>query len=416
VSAKSLAVVAATLPLVAKAGTEFTGHFYKRMFEAHPELLNTFNLTNQRRGLQKAALFSAVARSATALVTGGKLPMEMLEGVCQKHCALHVVPAQYDVVAEHILGTITDLLNPGQSVLDAWGELYMALAGHLIRREEAIYSEVETRPGGWRGPRTFVVKEKARKSTHITAFDFVPKDGETVCDFSPGQYVTVWVNPAGTEYRQPRHYSLTNSPNGTSYSIAVRKVEGGLVSSHMHDNVQVGDEIELSAPYGNFNLAGAEQLWTTEIDAPVVLLSAGVGITPMLSMLNSLEDHMLPHKTGHPIVWLHAARNGDEHAFRDYIISLAKEHPEEVVRRVWYSHPGANDLRGDSNTSKYHFDGQMDLTAVKEQLPLGDPRTLYFFCGPIPWMQLVARQLTEFGVPAESLNFEAFGPAAKILP
>merc|ERR1712187_239485 len=113
----------------------------------HPELLDTFNVTNQRRGTQQAALFSAIARSATSLLSSGTLPPAMLEGINHKHCALNVVPAQYDVVGEHILGTITDLLNPGQTVLDAWGELYGALANQGIKREEEMDKDVESRPG-----------------------------------------------------------------------------------------------------------------------------------------------------------------------------------------------------------------------------------------------------------------------------
>merc|ERR1719436_2011093 len=111
----------------------------------------------------------------------------MLEGINHKHCALNVVPEQYNVVGEHILGTITDLLNPGQTVLDAWGELYGALADQCIKREEEIYKDVESRPGGWRGIRRFIVREKQVKSNHITSFTFEPADGKPVADFSAGQ-------------------------------------------------------------------------------------------------------------------------------------------------------------------------------------------------------------------------------------
>jgi len=242
--------------------------------------MGTFNVTNQRRGTQQAALFSAIARSATSLLSSGTLPQDMLEGVNHKHCALNVQPAQYDVVAEHILGTITDLLNPGQAVLDAWGELYVALADQCIKREEEIYKDVESRAGGWRGIREFVVTEKTVMSKHITSFTFEPTDGKEVANFSAGQYTTIWFQAPGWEHRQPRHYSLTNAPNGTSYSIAVKKEEKGLVSGHLHDRVAVGDKVELSPPYGDFNIAGCEKLWTSAVDAPIVLMSAGVVLRP----------------------------------------------------------------------------------------------------------------------------------------
>merc|ERR1719375_2140628 len=109
---------------------------------------------------------------------------------------------------------------------------------------------------------------------------------------------------------------------------------------------------------------------------------------------------MISHRgDAHPIVWLHAARNGKEHAFREYVVGLAQSHPEEIItRRVWYSDATVDDVRGDHNTALYHFDGRMELAKVKPQLPLADPRALYYFCGPAPWMRSVASQLTDLGV------------------
>lgn len=270
----------------------------------------------------------------------------MLEGINHKHCALGVVPAQYDVVAEHILGTITDLLDPGESVLGAWAELYTALAKQCIDREEAIYQEVESKPGGWRGQRKFTIKEKVVKSDHITSFTLAPSDGKRVVDFSAGQYLTVWLHPSGWEHRQPRHYSLINSPNGENYQIAVKKEPNGLVSGYLHDKMAVGDELDISAPYGNFNVAGSEKLWLSDVNAPIVLLSAGVGLTPMLSMLHTLEDDFGLYDTDRHVLWLHAAKNGREHAFRDYLVTQALAHPNDITRRVWYSEPNPDDVRG----------------------------------------------------------------------
>lgn len=441
VSAGSLALVGASLPLVAKAGTGFTGHFYGRLFEAHPELLNTFNVTNQKTGKQRAALFGAIARSATGLLTNGQLPLDMLEGVCQKHCALNVLPTHYDVVGEHIVGTIVDLLDPGESILNAWIELYGSLAGYMIRREEEIYREVESRPGGWRGTRQFTVAKKRSQSSSITEFEFVPNDRKPICNFQSGQYVTVWVKPPQeqSEYRQPRHYSIINSPSSSliddvannntpnSYKIAVRKQPDGLVSTYLHDWVEEGDVIDLSPPMGDFTIANAHHLWTAAENAPpVVLLSAGVGMTPMLSMLHTLEDNAYFDECGdrcegddhaQKLLWLHGAKNGQEHAFKDYLVSMGKEHPDHVTRRVWYSEPNDDDaiVMGDKNTAPYHFSGQMDLEQVKHYLPLDHDSALYYFCGPLPFMESIQKQLLEFGVPEDRLHCESFGPADQSL-
>jgi len=289
---------------------------------------------------------------------------------------------------------------------------YTALAKQCIDREEQIYKEVESQPGGWRGHRKFTMSEKVVKSKNITSFTLTPSDGKQVVAFSAGQYITVWLHPQGWEHRQPRHYSLTNSPNGENYQIAVKKEENGFVSTYLHDKMAVGDELELSAPFGNFNVAGTEKLWLSDVTAPIILMSAGVGITPMLSMLHTLEDSFGLYDTDRHVLWLHAAKNGREHAFRDYLVTQALAHPNDITRRVWYSEPNPDDVRGYLNTSPYHFDGRMSLKDVEELLPVRDDRAHYFFCGPSPWMNSIRDQLLHYGVAEHALHFEAFGPAS----
>lgn len=409
---KALDIVQATLPAVSAAGADFAAHFYKRLFAAHPELLNTFNATNQRAGRQPKAFFSAIATSAVCVLENGTLPIALLEGVCQKHCALHVEPTQYATFGKHLIETIADLFTPDQEVLDAWGELYGALADHCMKREGELYKHMESLPGGWRGTRSFILQEKDVMSKHITKFKLVPEDGKPISTFSPGQYTTLWLHPSSWPHRQPRHYSLTSTPCEESYTIAVRKEEHGLVSSFLHDHTVVGDKIDLSAPCGNFGVAGCEVLWLSEPDAPVVLMSAGVGITPILSILASLKSGPTESR---PVTWFHAAENGREHALRDYIVGLARAHPSNITRRVWYSEPTADDVRGSGSKAPYHFEGHMNLSAVKDILPLEDARTQYFLCGPGPWMKSVSHQLMDFGVRKNTLHYESFLSAEDIL-
>ncbi len=124
VSPENLKTVKATLPLVAKAGTNFTKHFYGRMFAANPELKNVFNQTNQAMGGQPKKLLKTVALAAQSAIDTGELPGEAIEGICQKHAALGVGKEAYAVVGEHFLGTIEDLLTKDETVLGAWGALY----------------------------------------------------------------------------------------------------------------------------------------------------------------------------------------------------------------------------------------------------------------------------------------------------
>ena len=160
VEQKHLDAVKATLPLVAKAGTDFTKHFYNRMFTSNPELMNIFNQTNQALGGQPKKLLKTVAIAAQAAIETGELPGEAIEGICQKHAALHVTPEAYDVVGANILGTIEDLLTTDADILNAWGALYGNIAQVFITREAEIADEVANIPGSWSGRRKFILEEK----------------------------------------------------------------------------------------------------------------------------------------------------------------------------------------------------------------------------------------------------------------
>jgi len=334
VSKKDLDTVKATLPLVAEAGTDFTKHFYSRMFKAHPELLNVFNQTNQALPSgQPKKLLKTVAVAAQAAIETGELPGEAIEGICQKHAALSIAPEAYDVVGEHIIGTITDLLTDDKNVLSAWGALYGDIAAVFTSRENELYNEMEKTPGGWLGRRSFRLEKKEKISDTVARFQFVPMDGGPTPLFKPGKFTTVWVDVGNTEgpyanyTEQPRHYTLNLPRNpedeGKALSISVKKQ--GLVSNILHE-AEIGSNFDLSAPYGCFDLSGVEELWLSQIDAPVVFISGGVGITPVLAMLENIY-------VTRPASWLHASQNGKVHAYRDRLREIAAVREGALQRR-----------------------------------------------------------------------------------
>lgn len=164
------------------------------------------------------------------------------------------------------------------------------------------------------------------------------------------------------------------------------------MSNYLHQQAQEGDVIYIAPPHGDFFLDVAP---TT----PVALISAGVGQTPMLGMLNTLHDNQ--HQA--QVHWLHAAENGSVHAFADEVADIAGRMPN-LSRHVWYREPGADDVEG----RDYHSRGLMDLSAL--QGSLADPQMHYYFCGPVAFMQFVGKQLLEMGVEAERIHYECFGP------
>ncbi|GAL08369.1 flavohemoprotein [Photobacterium aphoticum] len=388
-SPETIAIIKATTPAVAQTGPALTAHFYERMFHHNPELKDIFNMSNQRNGDQREALFNAICAYATHIDNLAAL-LPAVEKIAQKHTSFLITAEQYAIVGGHLLATIDELLSPGQEVLDAWGEAYGVLADIFIAREAAIYADNAAQSGGWQGLRPFVVCEKVQESAVITRFTLTPCDGGQVAPFKPGQYLGLYLKPEDFDYQEIRQYSCASAPQGDHYRIAVKQEDGGRVSTYLHQHVQVGDVLHVVPPAGDFFLDVAP---TT----PVALISAGVGLTPTLSMLESLTAHQAP------VHWLHAAEDGAHHAFRDHVSTLTTTH-DHLSSHTWYRAPQAGDTLG----TDYQFTGMMDLNAVEALLDTPDMQ--YYFCGPVGFMQSVAQQLLAMGVQESQLHYECFGP------
>ena len=388
---QTIATVKSTIPLLAATGPKLTAHFYDRMFEHNPELKDVFNMNNQRNGDQRQALFDAICAYAANIENLAAL-LPAVERIAQKHTSLNIQPDQYQIVGGHLLATLDEMFSPGQEVLDAWGKAYGVLADVFIQREGQIYQASETAEGGWRDRRAFRIVKKQPQSEVICSFVLAPVDGGKVIDFKPGQYLAVYIKHDSMENQEIRQYSLTTSPNGEYYRIAVKREDQGKVSNFLHQQAKEGDVIYLAPPHGDFFLEAKP-------DTPVALISAGVGQTPMLGMLNTLHDNQHPAD----VHWLHAAENGSVHAFADEVANIADRMPN-LSRHVWYNQPGVNDVEG----RDYQSRGLMNLSALRETL--STPQMHYYFCGPVPFMQHVGKQLLEMGVSADRIHYECFGP------
>lgn len=284
------------------------------------------------------------------------------------------------------------MFSPGQDVLDAWGKAYGVLANVFIQREAQIYSEHATKKGGWEGTRPFRIVEKTPRSALITSFEFEPVDGLPVADYQPGQYLGVWIKPEGFPHQEIRQYSLTRKANGKGYRIAVKREDGGQVSSWLHNHAVVGDEVHLAAPAGDFFMA-------VDANTPVTLISAGVGQTPMLAMLDTLAQ--ANHSA--QVNWFHAAENGDVHAFADEIATMTTGLPR-FNAHTWYRLPTDTDR----TNARFDSEGLMDLT-LHEGL-FSAPEMQFYVCGPVAFMQFAAKQLVELGVNKDNIHYECFGP------
>ncbi|WP_261538108.1 NO-inducible flavohemoprotein [Burkholderia multivorans] len=390
-------IVKATAPVLAQHGYDIIQCFYRRLFDAHPELKNVFNMTHQEQGQQQQALARAVYAYAENIEDPGSLAA-VLKNIANKHASLGVRPEHYPIVGEHLLGAIKETLGDAATdeIVSAWALAYGNLADLLAGMESGLYEQAATRVGGWTGWRSFIVRDKRPESSVITSFVLEPADGRPVANFEPGQYVSVAVDVPTLGLQQIRQYSLSDMPNGRTYRISVKREGGGpyppgYVSCLLHDHVNVGDEVRLAAPYGCFHI---------DVDAstPIVLISGGVGLTPMISMLKrAIQD---PKRQ---VVFVHGARNSGVHAMRDRLRETARTHTNFSLI-VFYDDPLPQDLPG----RDYDHAGLVDVNAIKDAILLEDAD--YYICGPVPFMRLQHDALKQLGIPEARIHYEVFGP------
>lgn len=383
-----IAIVKSTIPLLEAGGSAITEHFYNRLFTHHPELQNIFNMSNQKSGRQSGALFDAILAYARNIDNLAVLK-HAVERIAQKHTSLAIKPEYYDIVGLHLIETLRELLPEQftEEVESAWTAAYGVLASVFIGREEQLYSERENAKGGWRGKRAFCLVEKSEESALVTSFTFEPMDQCSVIDYQVGQYLGIELKPKDSEYMEIRQYSLSNKPNDKSYRISVKKElsePNGLMSNHLHENLLVGDLVDLHAPAGDF--------FFVDRLTPVVLISAGVGVTPMQAILEKLSEE----KYDKAVHYIHACESEEQHSFIKRTQDLCSQNG--WGNDTWYR----NEKSDKDNT---HF-GFIDFTQV--DLPLMDGH--FYLCGPVGFMSYSKTALLKLGVNEEHIHYEVFGP------
>lgn len=383
-------IIKATVPLLETGGEALTRHFYAMMLEEYPEVRPLFNDAHQASGAQQRALANAVlmyARHIDQLEALGSL----VGRIVNKHVALQILPEHYPIVGTCLLRAIREVLGEEiatDEVIAAWAAAYGQLADILIGAEESAYREHEEAPGGWRGARDFKVVAKTAESEEITSFLLAPMDGGAVLIQQPGQYIGLRLVIDGKEQR--RNYSLSAKGNGRDYRISVKREADGKVSNYLHDHIQVGDTLELFPPAGDFVLRQSEK--------PLALITAGVGITPALAMVEAARE------SGRPIHFIHYARHGGVHAFKQWIEAQSRDYPQ-ISYRFSYSEPREGD--------QPHAQGVVSREQLGNWLP-EDRDVDAYFLGPKPFMAQVKRHLQALGVPATQCHYEFFGPASEL--
>lgn len=393
VSSASRPYIDASVPVLREQGLTITRTFYNNMFKAHPELTNLFNMGNQANGAQQQSLAAAVFAYAANIDNAAALT-PVVNRIVHKHASVGIKAEHYPIVGRYLIGAIQQTLGDAASapLLAAWDEAYGELATLFIDAEKNLYAQAGVAPGELRDMR---VAEVRRESDDVSSFTLQSVAGQTVPAFKPGQYVSVAITLADGR-RQLRQYSLSDAPGADRLRISVKRERAGAqtpqgqVSNWIHDNVEAGSILAITHPFGEFTP-------DTESAEPAVLLSAGVGITPMIAVLNRIAQ---VNPSRH-VIFGHAARNENHHAHQTDI-AAAKAVMPNLQTATFYESVGD----GKASGAGVH-QGLMEVVRLPKW-----PRseTNVYMCGPHGFMKAQWVGLVEAGVPPTRLHREVFGP------
>ena len=289
----------------------------------------------------------------------------------------------------------------------------LSLAGRQQRQDAELFAlrlqtaksrqQREVGAGSWNGVRKFKIDRVVEECEGVKSFYLVPHDQKPLPSFLPGQYLTFELDVPGQPSRVIRCYSLSDRPRPDYYRVTIKRIPApvgkpgarpGVGSGFFHDHLKAGDILNVKAPGGGFYL-------DVNRSTPVLLLGGGVGLTPMMSMLNEI----VTNSPGREVWFFFAVRNQAEHIMKAALETIARDHPN-VHLCVGYSRPQEKDELG----RDYHHAGRVNLDLLKARLPSNNFD--FYLCGPGEMMSDLNLSLREWGVPEKSIHMEAFGPAS----
>lgn len=405
---EQIPLIKATVPVLQEHGPTITKLFYDNMLNAHPELNTVFNVSNKVHGHQPLALAGALFAYASNIDNLGALS-PAVERICHKHASLAIQPEGYQIVGKFLLEAMGQVLGDALTppLLEAWANAYWQLANLMIAREAHLYKSAD----GWTDFRDFRVARKEPESDIITSFYLEPVDGKPLPSFRPGQYVSIQVDVPQLNHPQCRQYSLSDQPTQRYYRISVRRDPGlsssdpsapahpGYVSNILHDSVNANDIVKLTHPYGDFYLSER----AAASSSPLVLISAGVGLTPLTSMVNALTAET--ESANRPVHFIHGAHTSSSRAFAAHMHSLTHSLPR-LKTTYFVTAPSETDKQGET----YSHPGRVSLSKIPdEDLYTINPDTEYYICGPTAFMLETRKALVARGVDEARVHMELFG-------
>ncbi|KAI5270987.1 flavohemo protein [Aureobasidium subglaciale] len=396
-------LIKATVPVLKEHGTTITSRFYDVLLKENPSLNGVFNQTHQKTGHQAGALAGSLYAYASHIDDLGVLS-PAVERICHKHASMFVQPEHYDVVGTYLLRAMGDVLGEALTpeILEAWGQAYWQLANIMIKQEDTLYKSA----GPWTSWRDFRISKKVPESEEITSFYLCPVDGKPLPSYLPGQYISVATSVPSLHHDQNRQYSLSDAPSPHHYRISVKResaIQKGdithpaYISNILHADKKEGDILQVSHPFGEFYANPKEKS-----KGALILISAGVGITPMISILNTF----IQEKKEKKISFVHGTKSSAVQAFGPHIRDITSTYPF-VNSVIFNKTPSADAKQG----TDYDLASRMDLDRLNKDkdLFLHDKEAVYYICGPSGFMKDMAAKLQSYGVEERRIKLEIFG-------
>jgi len=379
-------IILDTVPILELAGEALTAKFYQQMFVDYPEVKVYFNDSDQKFLRQPRILAFALLNYAKNIQNLAPLTA-FVKQIVSKHVGLQIKPEHYPCVGNSLIKTMGELLGPETATpefVEAWSVAYGNLAQLLIGMENDEYKKEP-----WQGFRSFTVTKIEKECDGVKSVYFKPSASEHKIKIPKrGQYVCIRWELPGNDQQKSREYSLSHFPTGNEYRISVRLLEGGQISSFVHNDLKVGDELKVAPPNGNF--------FYEESDKDLVLIVGGIGITPIISIL---EEAL---KVGRNVTLLNSNRTVASRPFANYLKGLKKQYGDKLKIKEYFSAEEETLAAQDViDHVEYNPVGDKDLDFITEGHDV-------YLLGPRGYMKYVKTYLA--GKNINDIKLEYFGP------
>ncbi|WFD45013.1 hypothetical protein MPSI1_003689 [Malassezia psittaci] len=380
-STKSQPVIQATLPVIAERIPHITPVFYADMFKARPDLLDgMFSRSAQRDGTQARALAGSIAVFAQWILEHpDSFPEEMMSRVANKHASLGLQPHEYDTVYKYLFGAIAKDLGDAATpdIVEAWTEVYWLLARALINLERKLYAQQAN--DSVRAP--FKLVKRTQVTKDVVDMVFEPADNTAMTPGKAGQYISIYAHTSDG-LLQPRQFTLLPAEE-TQRRVAIKLDPQGEMTTILQKE-EVGAVLDISNPYGDMTLETLE----TDPESPLVLICAGIGVTPVLAFVEKLAAQ----KSEQEVMIIASAHSLADAPLRDELLERANGLKNVKV------------LYGTTQEKDGDFAGRINVST------LGIPvNASVFLCGPLKFMQEIRSQLVEVGIAKHKIFYEIFG-------